>query len=141
MPTGFRMPTEHRSTAWVWMIPLLLFATWLGGRSLNTYLPWVDEMISLEASGSVPYGPISPGDIVNRVNASCCWPPGHDFLLAGWNSIAGHGVFTGRTLSLLIGPYGQKTTSVAEESSVFITKITVTHINCYLSAVEGVSGC
>jgi hypothetical protein len=97
------MPTEHRSTAWVWMIPLLLFATWLGGRSLNTYLPWVDEMISLEASGSVPYGPISPGDIVNRVNASCCWPPGHDFLLAGWNSIAGHGVFTGRTLSLLIG--------------------------------------
>jgi hypothetical protein len=103
LKAGLQMIGLRRSRSWILVIPLLLLATWLGSRSLNRYTLWVDEIIAMNTSGAVPYGPISPAEIVNRVTLSCCWPPGHNFLLAGWNNLVGSSPFAGRALSLLIG--------------------------------------
>lgn len=92
-----------RSYFWVLIIPLLLFAAWLGARSLNTHTLWIDEIYSIYESGGSYFGPLSPFDIAVRVSASSTWPPVYNFTLAAWGAVTGWSPVAGRALSWLFG--------------------------------------
>jgi hypothetical protein len=89
---------------WVWVIPLLLLAAWLGARSLNADIVWIDELHSIEDSGGAFYGPLSPVGIWNRVAEGNPWhAPGYFMALNTWGRLVGWNPPMLRVLSLLFG--------------------------------------
>lgn len=100
-------PTAHKP--WVWLIPLLLLTTWLGLRSLNADLLFVDEYWSVYKSGGAPYGPAAPAEVLRRITEV---DPGgmgalYYFSLGAWESLIGATAqtvpFIARLYSLLVG--------------------------------------
>ncbi len=92
-----------RNFHWLIIIPLLLYAAWLGARSLNADAIWLDEYYSIFESGGAQYGPLSPIDIALRVAGYAVWPPGYNYFLAGWGALAGWTPLAARVLSWLLG--------------------------------------
>jgi hypothetical protein len=93
-----------KRTTWLWLIPALLLATWIGARGLNADALWFDEYWSIYNAGGAHYGPLSPADIWGRVSAQDPWQaPGYFLLLAGWGALVGWTPFALRALSLLAG--------------------------------------
>lgn len=95
--------SRPRNLQWLVVVPLLLYAAWLGARSFNVDAIWLDEYYSIFESGGAQYGPLSPLDIALRVAGYAVWPPGYNFVLAGWGAWAGWTPFAGRALSWLLG--------------------------------------
>ena len=84
------------------MIGVLLLATFLGSRQLNTDLFWLDEEFSVYMSGGDFYGPISPLEIIDRVK-NHAWPPLYNFALVPWGTLVGWSEFSLRVFALLPG--------------------------------------
>lgn len=103
------LPSKKSSThcrqrwAWIPVSVLLLSSIWLGARGLNIDAFWYDEWLSLYYAGGAHYGPITPGQIWERVGNQSTWPPGFPTLYAGWGMIFGWNQDVGRILPLLIG--------------------------------------
>lgn len=94
---------------WLWLIPLLLLTTWMGARSLNADLLFVDEYWSVFKSGGAPYGPADPFEILYRITGV---DPGgmgalYYFSLGAWEALIGASAatvpFIARLYSLLVG--------------------------------------
>ncbi len=91
-------------TLWLWLIPILLTAVWIGARGLNADALWFDEYWSVYNAGGAQYGPLSPGEIWGRVAEQDPWQaPGYFVLLAGWGAAVGWTPFALRALSMLAG--------------------------------------
>jgi len=88
---------------WLIVVLLLLYAVWLGARSLNVDAIWLDEYYSIFESGGAQYGPLSPLDIALRVAGYAVWPPGYNYFLAGWGVLVGWTPLAARVLSWLLG--------------------------------------
>lgn len=96
----------NRGTAsrfWLWVVPVLLLAAWLGFRGLNVDALWYDEWLSVYYAGGAQYGPIGVGDIWARVAERSTWPPGFQTMLAGWGAAVGWSNLAARMLPLLVG--------------------------------------
>jgi hypothetical protein len=92
---------------WWWVVPALLLACWLGARALNADAIWNDEFFSLHDAGAPPYGPLSPGEIWERVATRNPWhTPGYFIALSGWASLVGWTPPMLRAFSLLVGLLG-----------------------------------
>lgn len=87
-----------------WLIPILLLAFWLGARGLDADPLWADEYHSIYDAGGSIYGPLTPGDIWQRIEGRNPWhAPGYFILLSGWGRLVGWDAAVGRALSLLLG--------------------------------------
>jgi hypothetical protein len=97
------MVTGRKS--WLWMIPVLVFVTWLGARNLTTEPIWYDEWYSLYYAGAAPqYGPIPlPTTWARVAEDNDPQPPGYYTLLNLWGNLTGWTPYATRTLSLLLG--------------------------------------
>ncbi len=89
--------------AWLWAIPVILLAAWLGARGLNADALWYDEWLSVYYAGGAQYGPVAPADIWQRVAERSTWPPGFQTLLAGWGAAVGWHHAAARVLPWLVG--------------------------------------
>ncbi len=93
-----------RKNTWLWVVPVLLLATWLGARNLNADTLWYDEFWSIYNAGGAHDGPLSPAEVWARVADQDPWQaPGYYLLLSGWGALVGWTVYAGRALSLFIG--------------------------------------
>jgi uncharacterized membrane protein len=91
-------------TGWVWLIALLLLTFALGARMLNADAIWYDEYVAIYDAGGGPYGPLSPGEVWQRVAQDDPFlPPLYFFMLSAWGWLAGWSALSVRALSLLIG--------------------------------------
>lgn len=92
---------------WLWLIPLLLLATWLAVRMLGVDAIWYDEYRSLFYAGGVPqHGPIPLPEVWKRVAefGGSAQAPGYFILLNLWgNVLVGWSEFAVRSLSLFFG--------------------------------------
>lgn len=96
--------TERKSPPWWWMIPILLLAFWLGAHYLNENPVWGDERNSIRDAGGLFFGPLSPGEIWERVATGNPWhAPGYFLILAPWGALVGWTLPALRVLSLLLG--------------------------------------
>lgn len=94
---------RRQNWTWLWLIPLLLFATWIASRSLNIPL-WFDEYISIYNAGGAFYGPLSPAGVLERIASEDPWQsPGYYLALSGWGMVMGWSEYGGRVFSLLLG--------------------------------------
>lgn len=94
---------DRQNRAWLWLIPLLLLATWVASRNLTLPL-WFDEYISIYNAGGAFYGPLSPAHILERIATEDPWQsPGYALVLAGWGALLGWSEYAGRVFSLLLG--------------------------------------
>lgn len=100
---------KTEAVSWLWLIPLLLLTAWLGARSLNVDLLFVDEYWSVYKSGGAPYGPAALDEILKRITQV---DPGgmgalYYFSLGAWESLIGASSntvpFIARLYSLLVG--------------------------------------
>lgn len=94
-----------KSKLWLWLVPILLLMTYLGARSLNADLLFVDEYWSIRNSGGAFFGPLSPAEIWQNVIEK---DPGgvgilYYNLLAGWGALVGWTEFAARAFSLMMG--------------------------------------
>jgi hypothetical protein len=97
-----KSPVGERT--WLWLIPLLLVMFWLGARGLNADAIWFDEYWSIFNSGGVPFGPLSPAGVWERVAAfDPQQGPAYFIILNIWSDFVGSTPFAGRALSLLLG--------------------------------------
>jgi len=93
-----------RSRFWWWLIPLLLLAAWLGARSLNTDVVWIDEYHSLQDTGVSFFGPRGPADIWVKLAERNPWhSPGYFMLLNVWYRLIGGDPAMLRAMSLFLG--------------------------------------
>lgn len=93
-----------RLRSWLFLIPILLLAFWLGARSLDADSIWLDEYFSIFDAGVGPYGPLTPAEIWNRIGERNPWhAPGYFVLLSGWTRVVGAEPAALRALSLLFG--------------------------------------
>ena len=84
------------------LIPALLLLTWLGARSLNADLLWLDEYFSVGNVGGILRVPYNPAEVWWSVSQySPQHPPAYFMLLSGWVALTGWSVFAMRALSLL----------------------------------------
>ncbi len=99
------MTSKKTARGWVGVVAILLLATWLGARHLNSDGIWFDEWWSVYTAGSDVYGgPLSPTQIWTRVMNDDPWhPPAYALLLAAWSNTTGWTVYSSRLLSLLLG--------------------------------------
>ncbi len=89
---------------WLWLIPLLLLATWFGARGLGADALWFDEVRSMQRAGQPQYGgPFPPAEVWERTAQISDQVPGYYILLSGWGSLVGLTDYGGRALSLLLG--------------------------------------
>lgn len=89
---------------WWWLVPLLLLSFWLGARSLDADIIWVDEYHSLEDAGVSVFGPLTPVGIWNKVATRNPWhAPGYFITLNGWYRAVGPEPPALRAMSLLLG--------------------------------------
>jgi hypothetical protein len=89
---------------WWWLIPLFLVTFWLGARSLDADVIWVDEYHSLEDSGVSYFGPLSPVGIWNKVAVRNPWhAPGYFITLNSWYRLVGPEPPALRAMSLFLG--------------------------------------
>ncbi len=91
--------------AWLWLIPLLLLAMWLGARGLTADILFVDEYWSIRNSGGDPFTLYSLSAVWER---TATLDPGgmgvlYHWLLHIWGRLAGWSVFSVRVFSLLFG--------------------------------------
>lgn len=128
------------TSSWLWLIPLLLLTTWLGARSLNADLLFVDEYWSVYKSGGAPYGPKHPGEILYRITQV---DPGgmgalYYFSLGAWEAVIGASAdtvpFVARIYSLLVGLL-----AIACTFRVGKLLFPGTHIAFYAACVVGTS--
>lgn len=90
--------------SWWWLIPLLLLTTWLGARSLNADIVWIDEYHSLDDAGVSYFGPRGPVNIwVHLADRNPWHAPGYFMLLNVWSRLTGDEPAILRAMSLLIG--------------------------------------
>jgi hypothetical protein len=93
-----------KDTRWSWAIAVLLFACWLGARSLDADALWYDEFLAIYNAGGAHHGPLPPAEILRRLTEYNPWQgAGYPLVLAGWGALAGWTAFAGRTFSLLTG--------------------------------------
>ena len=98
-------------SVYLWLLPVLLLAFWLGARSLDSDAIWLDEYFSLYDSGAGPYGPLTPGQIWERVAGRNPWhAPGFFIALSGWGRLVGDEPAALRVFSLLLGTLTVATT-------------------------------
>lgn len=89
---------------WWWLIPLLILTTWLGARSLDADVIWVDEYHSLEDAGVSFFGPLNPVGIWNKVATRNPWhAPGYFITLNAWYRLVGPEPAALRAMSLMFG--------------------------------------
>jgi hypothetical protein len=83
---------------------VLLFACWLGARSLDADALWYDEFLAIYNAGGTHHGPLPPAEILRRLTEYNPWQgAGYPLVLAGWGALAGWTGFAGRAFSLLTG--------------------------------------
>lgn len=89
---------------WWWLIPLLLASFWLGARSLDADVIWVDEYHSIEDAGVSYFGPLGPAGIWNKVAERNPWhAPGYFMTLNLWSRAVGPEPPALRAMSLFLG--------------------------------------
>ncbi len=91
---------------YVWMLPLLLVAAWLGLRSLGADALWYDEWWSVYYAGAgAQFGEVSPAVTWMRVAAEFheLNPPGYYIVLNLWSDVMGTVPGVLRGWSLLMG--------------------------------------
>lgn len=109
MPDSTPIPASRPRARllWLWVIPALLLACWLGARGLDADAIWNDEFYSIHDAGGPPYGPLSPAEIWERVATRNPWhTPGYFIALSGWGALVGWTPPMLRAFSLLVGLLG-----------------------------------
>src|SRR5215212_2676576 len=61
---------QRQRLIWLWVVALLLLATWLGARGLNADAIWYDEYWSLFGAGGTHRGPYTLAQTVDSLAAS-----------------------------------------------------------------------
>lgn len=97
------MTKQAQGMIWIWVVPLLLFTTWLGVQGLQADMVWSDEHWTVNLVGGIDYGSSAPVDVLQRASGSPWHPPLFYLLLAGWGSLVGWSAFAMRTMTLLLG--------------------------------------
>jgi hypothetical protein len=93
-----------RKLPWLWLIPPLLLACWLGARGLDADALWLDELRSIRDAGGVYFGPLTLAGIWERVATGNPWhTPGFFMLLHGWARLVGWEPPLLRVVPLLCG--------------------------------------
>lgn len=102
-PEGEGQGVRAEGTHHLWLlIPALLLLTWLGARSLNADLLWLDEYFSVGNVGGILRVPYNPAEVWTSVSQySPQHPPAYFVLLSGWVALTGWTPFAMRALSLL----------------------------------------
>lgn len=95
--------TLRRTYQWLPVLLVLLYAAWLGARSLNADAIWLDEYYSIYESGGGIYGPLSPSEMLARIVTNSVWSPAYNIILALWGAFAGWQPVVGRVLFWLLG--------------------------------------
>jgi hypothetical protein len=87
-----------------WTVLILLCVTALAARGLDADAILIDEYWSVYNAGGAHYGPLSPGQIFERIATEDIWHvPLYYLLIAAWGNVAGWSAFALRALSLLFG--------------------------------------
>lgn len=93
-----------RKFAWLWLVPLVWFVTWLGARGLGADAYWLDEIWSLYTAGAAQYGPLSPAGVLARIASEDPQVgPLFSLVLNQWGALGGWTPFAARALSLFCG--------------------------------------
>jgi uncharacterized membrane protein len=89
---------------WLWTIPLLLLASFLGARMLNADMLWFDESKTVLETGARHFGPYSFAEVWDFLAQYDPWQsPAYFLLLNFWARFVDWSDFAARALSLLIG--------------------------------------
>jgi hypothetical protein len=89
---------------WLWMLPLFLWAAFLGSTGLDNDPLSDDESKTVYDIGAITYGPLTPVDVWNRVGTRNPWhAPGYFILTNQWMTLVGWEPLPLRFFSLLFG--------------------------------------
>jgi hypothetical protein len=99
------MSVNKRRNVYLGMTVLLLVTMWLGVRSINADILFVDEYWSIRNSGGDPFGPLGLMGIWER---TATVDPGgmgvlYHWLLNAWGRLIGWSIYSIRVFSLLVG--------------------------------------
>lgn len=90
--------------AWFWLLPILLLATLLSARSLDSDALWYDEVWTYVVAGGAEYGPLTLPEVWDKVmTVDSIQGTGYPMLLAAWGGLVGWTEYAARALSLLMG--------------------------------------
>jgi hypothetical protein len=86
---------------WIWVLPVLLFVTFMSARQLDLVVPEVDEFYFMNDAGMIADGPYSPIDVLGSVlRNSANHTPLYFILLNLWGHLVGYEIALLRVLTL-----------------------------------------
>ena len=90
-----------------WLIPFIFLLTFIVGTRLDMDGFWYDEVFTVRNAGGAGYGPLSPLEIYETIQADDPYQAiGYPFAIAAWGALVGWSEFALRVSSLLFTMIG-----------------------------------
>lgn len=105
--TAYPNGREHKKSKWrywLWLVPLLLWVSFLGSTGLDNDPLSDDESKTVLDIGAITYGPLTTAQVWERVATRNPWhAPGYFMVMNKWMDLVGWEPLPLRSFSLLLG--------------------------------------